>query len=251
MTWNVRVAWTPAIRHAWWRRREATREELDDPADLIGLQEVQGPHRRLFGQLADRTAAVAGRRRGHRGEAAALLWRPARFAAEAQRTFWYSDRPTVPGSRGWGNRAPRMALLVDLVDLGDRAGGRRISVAVTHFDDRSGPSRVRSAHALAGWTQEPPARPWIVLGDLNDTIDSPTLAPLLSAGFVDALAHVPSSGSGAATSHGFSGSEDGRRIDHVFVRGFDVLEGAIDHRRPRGRLASDHWPVIARLRYRS
>jgi endonuclease/exonuclease/phosphatase family metal-dependent hydrolase len=174
------------------------------------------------------------------------VWASARFAVEAERRRWLSDRPAEPGSRSWGNRTPRVALLVDLID---RESDRRLTVAVTHWDDRSQVSRARSGQALAQWAREAPSQPWIVLGDFNDTIDSPALAPLLAAGFTDALASYPPAGPGAATSHAFSGGTDGRRIDHILVRGLEVVGGTIEHPRPGGRLPSDHWPVVARLRW--
>ena len=53
------------------------------------------------------------------------------------------------------------------------------------------------------------------------------------------------------TTGGFSGAGRRRRIDYVFVtREWEVGEAAVAAERRHGRLASDHWPVVAALRLR-
>ncbi|HUU35225.1 MAG TPA: hypothetical protein VMW48_14265, partial [Vicinamibacterales bacterium] len=49
--------------------------------------------------------------------------------------------------------------------------------------------------------------------------------------------------------HFWDGSTSGTRIDYVLVTPeWDVLDARIAHPHPGGRLASDHWPVVADLR---
>ena len=53
------------------------------------------------------------------------------------------------------------------------------------------------------------------------------------------------------TTGGFSGTGKRQRIDYVFVtREWEVGEAAVAAERRHGRLASDHWPVVAALRLR-
>ena len=53
------------------------------------------------------------------------------------------------------------------------------------------------------------------------------------------------------TTGGFSGAGKRRRIDYVFVtREWEVGAAAVAAERRHGRLASDHWPVVAALRLR-
>ena len=50
--------------------------------------------------------------------------------------------------------------------------------------------------------------------------------------------------------HDFTGAVDGDRIDHILVtRSWKVVEAAVSHYRPGGRLPSDHWPVVATLEF--
>ena len=86
------------------------------------------------------------------------------------------------------------------------------------------------------------------MGDFNDTVEEPDLRLLVDAGYQDALGHLPPSGPGAGTEHGFTGRTDRRRIDYILVgAGMRVTSAEIVHARSRGRLPSDHWPVVARV----
>ncbi len=85
--------------------------------------------------------------------------------------------------------------------------------------------------------------PWIVMGDLNATPDSPPLKVLTDAGLRYA---VPADAGGSW--HDFTGAEDDDRIDHILITPtWTVTEAAVSHFRPGGRLPSDHWPVMATL----
>jgi endonuclease/exonuclease/phosphatase family metal-dependent hydrolase len=82
----------------------------------------------------------------------------------------------------------------------------------------------------------------MVMGDLNEGLDGPAVTALASAtGLRNA---VPASAGGS--NHEFTGRTDGRRLDHLLVPPtWAVRAAAVDHRPVDGRLASDHWPVVA------
>lgn len=122
------------------------------------------------------------------------------------------------------------------------------TVINTHLDETSPAAREASAETLAAWAGVR-AGPVIVIGDLNATPDDPPLRTLLAAGLRDALSLLPANGAGAATGHSWTGTHDGRRIDHILVSPeWDVVDATVVRTRPGGRLPSDHWPVMARLR---
>ena len=248
MTFNIRNSRGLDGRNLWWRRRPATVEAIRRPRpDVVGLQEVRyGQLRYLRSRLPELDAVSAGRDDGRRrGEHCPVLWRRDRLRLERWEVRWFSDTPRVPGSRGWGNRAPRLVTLAWLVDL---PTGTTFGVAVTHLDATSDASRLRSGRALSTWLEEEASVPWIVLGDLNATVRDPVVMEMLATGRRDALAQVPAHGPEAATSHAFSGRADGVRIDHILVPGaWTVARSEIVRERPRGRLPSDHWPVVAQL----
>jgi endonuclease/exonuclease/phosphatase family metal-dependent hydrolase len=128
------------------------------------------------------------------------------------------------------------------VELEHQSTGRRFGVLNTHLDERSAGNRARSAEQLLGWLR--PGLPWVVLGDLNARPGEAALRALLDGGLRLA---VPDGVGGSV--HAWKGGTGGPRIDYVLVSdGWEVLGGGIDHRRPGGRLPSDHWPVFADVR---
>lgn len=237
MTFNIRTDRGLDGRNSWWLRREATVEAVRSVApDVVALQEVR---RLQLGHLKDALPEYGflsvGRANGRqRGEHCPVLYRHARFDVAQWDVRWFSE-----------DRSGRIATLAR---LGDRTDGRTFCVASTHLDHRSAEARVTAAAALALWVRTW-AGPWIVMGDFNATTVDPALATLLATGLQDALAHLPPRGAGAATAHSFTGRADGARIDHVLVSpGWAVVDAAIVRATPGGRLPSDHWPVMARLR---
>ncbi len=246
MTFNVRTSRGLDGRNLWWLRRRATVEAIRRARpDVGGLQEVRpGQLRYLRSRLGELAMVGVGRDDGRRrGEHCPVLWRRERFRLEHWEVRWFSDTPQVPGSRGWGNRSPRIATLATLAEVGS---GERLGVAVTHLDANSGTSRQRSAEALVAWLEAEPSLPWIVLGDANAIVTAPAVTSLLGSQRQDALAHLPAAGPGAATSHAFTGLAEGARIDHILVpSSWQVISAEVRRERPFGRLPSDHWPVVA------
>lgn len=237
MTFNIRTDRGLDGRNSWWLRRAATVDAVRSVApDVAGLQEVrrlQLGH--LKGELPEYGFLSAGRGNGRqRGEHCPILYRHDRFEVTSWDVRWFSQ-----------DRSGRIATVAR---LSDRRDGTAFSVVSTHLDHRSAEARVNSAAALALWVRTGTG-PWIVMGDFNATAVDPSVGSLLATGLQDALAHLPTRGTGAATAHRFKGGADGDRIDHVLVSpGWTVLHAAIVHETPGGRLPSDHWPVVARLR---
>ena len=218
-------------------------------ADIVGLQEVRLLQERgLARRLPGYAGAGAGRDDGYgRGERCTVVYRPSRLTLDAWTVRWFSDTPTVPGTRSWGNPITR---IVTLCRFTDKVTGDRLGVANAHWDGASASSRLRSAEALLAWLD--PSLPWLVVGDLNATTGDPAVERLLAGGLRDPLAGLGERGPQAATHHAWDGSTDGTRIDFVLVDGlWDVLGARIDHTRPGGRLPSDHWPVVADVALRT
>ncbi|CAN5562300.1 hypothetical protein BH23CHL2_BH23CHL2_25240 [soil metagenome] len=170
---------------------------------------------------------------------------------------WLSDRLDMPYAWGpassddlWGNavlsRFPitsetvvrfdstqnlkRSALFVEL-DLGD---GLAITIIATHLDNPDEASQARSEQVdqLAGLLTFD--RPTILAGDFNMTPDDPLIQEVIAAGLVDV---------GVAANADEGTSEDGRRIDYIFVTpDFGILAGEVIDSD-----ASDHRPMTATL----
>jgi endonuclease/exonuclease/phosphatase family metal-dependent hydrolase len=243
-SFNIRTGLKPDGRHSWPLRAGACAAAIAGlDADVVGLQEVRlFQERGLARRLPGYAGAGAGRDDGRcRGERCTVVYLASRLRLESWTVRWFSDVPWLPASRSWGNPIPRVVTLCRFADLGT---GERFGVANAHWDGASAGSRVRSAEALLRWLD--PALPWLVVGDLNATVEDPSVARLLTGGLTDTLAGLGARGPEAATHHAWDGATDGTRIDFVLTDGaWDVLGARIDHTRPGGRLSSDHWPVVA------
>lgn len=237
-SFNIRTSRGLDGRNAWWFRRAALADLIERLApDVAALQEVRrGARRYLESRLPGYVFLGRGRADGgSRGEQCPILFRRDRFGSSRWEVRWFAE-----DHRG---------RIATLAVIEDRTGGAgTFGVAATHLDYRSAAVRLNSAATMARWLAERDV-PWIVMGDLNATSADASVAALLQAGLRDALSAFPAQGDGVSTTHNFTGSPHGRRIDHILVSpSFEVVEARIVHAGEGERVASDHWPVVARLR---
>ena len=120
----------------------------------------------------------------------------------------------------------RSALLVEL-DVGD---DRTLVAISTHLDNPDGASLARSEQVEQLIALLALDRPTVLAGDFNMTPEDPLMAEIGGVGLIDA---------GAAAGALDGTSEDGRRIDYVFVRpDLAILDAVVIDTD-----ASDHRPV--------
>lgn len=241
VSFNIRNGRAIDLRHNWWRRRSAVLESLQRLApDVAAIQEAYAFQADwLCRRLPGYRSYGVGRNNGERrGEQALVLFQHESFRLVRGETRWYGNDPSAPGSCLPDARFPRVAAFAELER---RSDGTRLTFVNTHLDERNPSARLRSAQQLATWITDQPT-PTAVLGDLNEGIDGPALQALReTTQLVDAV----SAGSGGSN-HDFTGRTDGRRLDHILVpESWRVLHAGVDHRTSNGRLASDHWPVVA------
>lgn len=240
-TFNIRNSRGLDGRHVWPLRRRATLRTLRAlGADVICLQEVRRGQfvwlrRRLRGHDWTAVGRDDGRRRGEH-----MVIAVRRGSAEVldHEARWFTDTPLEPGRHPEAH-FNRFSLAVALL-----FGTRRLTIVTTHLDEKSPAARTDALARLATWYPTET----VIAGDFNCTIDDPALGVLLGRGWTDALSHLPAGGPGVGTHHYFTGTTDETRIDHILAApGVEVRAGRIVHERPRGRLASDHWPVVCRV----
>lgn len=248
MTFNVRLPVASDGPDRWEARRDLMAEVLrQEQPDLVGTQElwkIQGDH--LAAALPDYAWFGQGRRGGHADEHMGVFYRRDRLRVIEAGDFWLSETPEVPGSITWGHLFPRM---VTWAVFEDRAG-RRFCLYNTHFPYREGDedARVRAARLILQRLGALPAGlPVILMGDFNTAPDGPTHAVLAGA-LHDAWTQAPRRDGPAETFHGFTGRAD-RRIDWIFVRGLRAASVRTVITQRDGRYPSDHFPVVAELRW--
>lgn len=253
MTFNLRFA-SPQPPNAWPDRRPVMRELLQREApDIIGTQEGVYPQLRdIAADLPDYEWIGLGRAGGSHDEFCAIFFRRDRFEPVAFDHFWLSDTPELIGSMTWGNRYRRM---VTWVRLRERASGREFEVWNTHFDHEVDLARENSARLLRErLAQIEPAVPLIALGDFNAPAGAGRVYEILTADAKLAdtwtLAREREN-EDYNTFHDYQPPQRlGERIDWILARPpVDVARAAIVVHPKHGQTPSDHFPVVAELRF--
>lgn len=255
MTFNLRRR-LPAVRAGspdrWSRRAPLVSRllEAERPA-VLAVQEVMPDQSvELAAMLGPRYASIgSGRERDRGGERVELHVDTERLRVLSSRTWWLSDRPETPGSRGPGAVFARVVVQADLSDL---ATGARFTVVAVHIDPFSARAKLDAARRIRAVVARLDG-PVVVLGDFNADDDSPSHAELTRGGLlVDARAvadRLVDPGWGSWSHYG-PPRPGGRRLDWVLVSP-DVQVSAAGVGAPRfaGAAASDHDPVHAVLRW--
>jgi endonuclease/exonuclease/phosphatase family metal-dependent hydrolase len=253
MTFNLRYA-SASGPNAWPDRLPVMRDCIrQSTPDLIGTQEG------LYHQLKDLSRELpeyqwigTGRDGGSRGEFMAIFYRRDRFEPLEFDHFWLSDTPGVVGSTTWGNSNRRMVTWVKFRDL-------RADVTFyfwnTHFDHQIQEARFKSAQlVLERVNALKTDLPVLLVGDFNATASAnPAYDVLVNANaFTDTwVAADARRGDIVKTFHGFRGPAPGDdRIDWILMRGpVDCMDTEIITFNRGGQYPSDHFPVIATLRW--
>lgn len=167
MSFNIRRGTAKDGKHHWVFRRERVGELLNSHRpDVLGLQEAMDFQMAEIGAMLPGYERVGdGNRGGSKGLHTAIFYDAARFAASESGTFWFSDTPDVPGSRGWGNILPRTCTWVR---LSERETGKAFYFYNVHLDHISPRSRKNSVVQLMRFIHgRPSPDPLVLTGDFN------------------------------------------------------------------------------------
>ncbi len=261
MSFNIRLPNQGDGIHYWDHRRPLVASTIRyHEADIIGVQEA---FRRQLDEMMTDMPAFAWfgvcRTDGSvhpnpDSEFSAIVYRKDRFERLDGNTFWLSETPDEPGSKGWDAAYPRIVTWVKFKDVNS---SKIFFYFNTHFDHMGERAREESAKLLLRKMWEIAGEePVILSGDFNSTDTSkPYLLltdKLSTYGMTDAMFASKSPHHGPIGS--FSGSftlpgVGNNRIDFIFIRNnIMVRKHAILSDSWDGRLPSDHLPVLAELR---
>ena len=255
MTFNVRYDNPEDSAFVWKNRAGQVCDFLiNEKPDLIGMQEVLWhQYEILDSALTDYSSVGVGRNNGIKaGEMNPIFYRKDRFELVRTITFWLSDTPEVPGSKGWGSAFPGIVTWVELVDKNSK---KHFFCFNTHFAHDSGSARILSSKLLLKKVEEISAGfPFIITGDFNMRPNSNAYniltgpdesVPLCKDSYVISE-KKPSGPSG--TFNGFENKNLDGRVDYVFVRnGMKVTDHKTIIKKEHGVYISDHWPVMVTI----
>lgn len=254
MSFNIRrrferMTWPSADR--WPLRKQRLRTFLSaNRPHLLGSQEAMPDQAQWVQESLGSSYGRIGLGRGKKrdGEGTPLFYDRDRVEVEDWEQVMLSDTPDVPGSTGWGNTIPRVAVIAR---LRDRATGAPFTFVNTHFDAFSHRARRRSA----AWLHDLVAAedgPLLFTADVNAHVRSRELAGMFADGLlVDTWSYAPARRSAEwATFNNYRRPKLGaRRIDAVLATpDVGVRAVGIDPRPTGTQWPSDHLPVQAVVR---
>jgi endonuclease/exonuclease/phosphatase family metal-dependent hydrolase len=255
MTLNIRYDNTGDSINAWPNRSsQVCSFILNEKPDLIGMQEVLWhQYEVLDSVLKEYASAGVGRTDGAKaGEMNPVFFRKERFDMVRTITFWLSDTPEIPGSKGWGASLPRIVTWMELVDKNNH---EHFFFFNTHFAHDSDSARIMSSKILLNEIEKiAEGFPFIVSGDLNMLPSSTGFAiltgpaesvPLLRDSYT--ISEKRPMGP-VYTFNGFSDKPGRGRIDYILVKnGMKVLDYSTFVKKENDIFISDHWPVMATI----
>ena len=255
MTINVRYDNPDDSINAWPNRISLFCSVIsEEKPDILGLQEVLWRQYTVMDSvLKDYSSVGVGRDDGaRRGEMNPVFFRNDRFDLVRTLTFWLSDTPELPGSKGWGASLPRIVTWLELVD---KIKHEHLYFFNTHFAHDSDSARILSSRILLKEVQKiAEGYPFIVTGDFNmlpySTDYSILTGPDESVPVLrDSYFVSERKPAGPTyTYNGYSDKPGTGRVDYIFVKnGLRVLDHSTLIEKDKQIFISDHWPVTARI----
>lgn len=254
MTYNIRLNVAEDGINAWEHRKDSVASFLrEQHPDIFGLQEV------LHLQLIDVMSALpdyqfvgVGRLDGKtEGEYSPVFFRASVFELVNSGTFWLSETPDVPGSKGWDAACERISTWAC---LRDKKTKETLFVFNTHFDHMGVTARFKSADLiLRKIAQLSDGQAVILMGDFNSPVSEKAYQLLSSeekSGLKDArVQSADATMKQQVTFTGFNTDPaDDELIDFIF---YNEWLSSISYKalkiNTNSFYFSDHLPVIAKL----
>lgn len=263
MSFNIRRGTAQDGRNHWIFRRSMVQEILNHyRPDVLGLQEA------LDFQMSEISTMLPGYEKvgignlgGSKGLHNAIFYDATRFALSEEGTFWFSDTPDIPGSRGWGNIIRRTCTWARLTEKGSRQAFYFYNIHLDHLSLRSRKKSVvllsRNIHARS--SQDP----FILTGDFNARENSSPIQYLKGKiplniktegnvlnpnPLVDTFRVRYPKNRHAGTFHGYRRFFFRIKFDYIFVpSSIRVQDAKIVQLRRKKRYPSDHFPLFCRV----
>ena len=167
MSFNIRRGTAKDGKNHWIFRRNRVHEILNHyRPDVLGLQEALDFQISAICTMIPGYETVGiGNLGGSKGLHNAIFYDSARFVPSANGTFWFSDTPDIPGSKGWGNVIPRTCTWVRLIDKETQQAFYFYNVHLDHISQRSRKNSVVFLTKHIHTRHSPD--PFVLTGDFN------------------------------------------------------------------------------------
>jgi len=257
MSFNIRYDNPADGPNAWIHRKEMVVETVKEGGvDIVGMQEVtKNQQQYLVANLPEYQTYGVGRDDGaDEGEFCPVFFRKDRFELLEKSTFWLSENPDSIGSIGWDAHLSR---IVSWVKLSDQKTNKTLYFFNTHFSHVANEARKNSALLILEKIEKIAGKhPVILSGDFNCTRESEPYQVITGNGqnpnrlfdthFISATDHF----GGLQSINGFGKRNAERIIDYLFCNSsFRVLKQGILTIQKEGVFVSDHYPIVATVRF--
>jgi endonuclease/exonuclease/phosphatase family metal-dependent hydrolase len=253
MTFNIRYDNPRDSINAWPNRVGIVCDLLKkEKPDLLGLQEALWyQYEEIDSAISGYSSVAKGRDDGKKsGEMNPVFYNIDRFDFVRDNTFWLSETPNKPGSKGWGASLPR---IVTWVELTDKRTHEPLYYFNTHFAHDSDSARIMSAGILLNEVKRIAGKyRFVVTGDFNMSPESKAYSILTESSssrslLRDSYMISQTKPEGPVYTTNSFRDEPGRsRIDYIFVKkGIKVLNNSTIIKKEGPVFVSDHWPVKA------
>ena len=252
MTYNIRLSLESDKENSWDNRKAEAIQLMDYyHPDFFGVQEaVPQQMVDIKSGLRNYDFVGVGRDDGaNKGEYSAIFYDAEKLKVLESGTFWLSETPQKP-SKGWDaayNRICTYALFKMKKD------GRKFCAFNVHLDHVGIAARENSVQLILKMIKSFNTKnfPVVLTGDFNLTEDTKPIK-ILSENLYDAYYHSKKTHYGPkGTFQAFDISKPAKeRIDYIFLHKF-LCENirTINDRRENLLYPSDHFPVIAEIRF--
>lgn len=255
LTYNIRLNAASDSADNWqFRKDNLASVVLFHQAHILGVQEALHDQMVDLQQRLPQYKSVGGGRDDgkEKGEASAIFYDTTRLQLLQSNMLWLSLTPDVPGSKSWDAAITRM---VTWAKFKDRKTKKIFFAFNTHFDHIGQVARKESAKIVLNKAKEIAGNtPLIFTGDFNAhpgdepiqvITDKSNPLHLTDAKELSATPHYGPTG----TFNAFKNKEvSDEPIDYIFLKGkWKVLSHATISQTWRGRFASDHFAVLARV----
>jgi endonuclease/exonuclease/phosphatase family metal-dependent hydrolase len=258
MSFNIRRGTAKDGKNHWIFRRNRVSDLLNHyRPDVLGLQEALDFQISEIGAMLPGYETIGiGNLGGSKG-----FYDAVRFVPSEEGTFWFSDTPDIPGSKGWGNIIPRTCTWARLIE---KESGQAFYFYNVHLDHISQRSRKNSVVLLTQFihTRSSPD-PFVLTGDFNAREKSAPIQYLKGKKPV----RIKTEGSvfnpeplmdtfrarypnvrHVATFHGFRRYFFRFKLDYIFVPSSVRIQAAeIIQPRWKKCYPSDHFPLFTHL----
>ncbi|MBT5233297.1 MAG: endonuclease/exonuclease/phosphatase family protein [Flavobacteriaceae bacterium] len=235
-----------------WENRRSTIVNLikNENPDFLGLQEVN--HAQLLflnSNLSNYSFVGVGRDDGKtKGEYSPIFYNNNLFDLIKSDTFWLSSTPDKI-SVGWDASMERICTYAVFKS---KTNKKNIWVFNTHFDHIGIEAREKSADLIISVINKltEPEDYVVLTGDFNLLDDSKPIMNLQS-NFNDTNKNLEKTDKSYGTFNNFKLNFVSKsRIDYVFEKNFKLINSRhIIVKTPEGRWASDHHPILAKLKF--